>query len=57
MSSVSPICEQRPAIHCPSCDRLVYDGQVIKSRCVDPARLTAKCRCKAWVDIRRAFFF
>ncbi|MFP4615581.1 MAG: hypothetical protein ACLFRB_06865 [Thiohalorhabdus sp.] len=33
------------------CGHVVYDGEVIRARCVHPESGTAKCRCKRWVAV------
>ena len=33
------------------CGHLIFDGEVIRSRCVRPSDMKAKCRCKQWVSL------
>lgn len=38
-------------IHC-VCSRVIYDGQVIRARVIDPHRGEAKCKhCRRWVQV------
>lgn len=39
-------------IKCPKCEHVIFDGEVIRSRCVKVQTAEALCRCKAWVRIR-----
>jgi hypothetical protein len=42
----------RPApVDCPACGRRIFDGEVIRSRCVKVAEGLALCRCKGWVRV------
>jgi len=43
----------RPAVRCPQCGHVIFDGLVIKSRIVRvlPVGAEAKCQCKSWVAI------
>jgi hypothetical protein len=38
------------AVTC-ECGHRIYDGVVIRSRCIDPRKGTALCRCKRWVRV------
>jgi len=40
---------QAPIIH--TCGHTLYDGQMIRSRCVNVRDGTALCRCKQWVAV------
>lgn len=54
-SNVQAIYTPPEPVACPNCGIAIFDGEVIKTRCLDPVKLTAKCRCKAWVDVSAAF--
>ncbi|MES9882253.1 MAG: hypothetical protein ABW185_15375 [Sedimenticola sp.] len=43
----------RPQVRCPTCQTVIFNGLVIKSRVLRllPAGAEAKCRCKAWVPV------
>ena len=49
-AQVEPI---RPAVRCGTCDHVLFDGIVIKSRVVRVLAqgAQAKCRCKRWVRV------
>ena len=49
---VSPI---REPVHCPKCQFRIYDGEVIRSRCVHLVNRKALCRCKSWVPVPVAY--
>ncbi|MCW8830558.1 MAG: hypothetical protein OQK32_03450 [Gammaproteobacteria bacterium] len=34
-----------------TCGHPIYDGEMLKSRCVDIHAGTALCRCKKWVEV------
>lgn len=48
-----PAQTSRPAVRCPHCGHVIFDGLVIKSRIVRvlPVGAEAKCQCKAWVMV------
>lgn len=43
----------RPTVRCGTCQAVIFDGLVIKSRVVRvlPRGAEAKCRCKTWVPV------
>jgi hypothetical protein len=43
----------RPAVRCPNCNNMLFDGEVIKSRIIRVLLngSEAKCRCKKWVAV------
>lgn len=46
--------DERPEVRCGNCTSVVFDGLVIKSRCVRvlPVGAEAMCkRCKKWVKV------
>lgn len=49
-ASTSERLEQDQRVIC-ECGRVVYDGEVVRSRCVHPESGTALCRCKRWVAV------
>ncbi len=51
--STHPHAPLRPAVRCPHCGHVLFDGLVIKSRVIRLTRTgaEAKCRCKAWVPV------
>lgn len=40
-------------VKCPKCQHVIFDGEVIRSRCVKVHTAEALCRCKEWVKIQR----
>jgi len=54
MSAAQQIAEtERPCVKCPKCHKIIFDGDVIKSRIVKvlPTGAEAKCSCKSWVSV------
>ena len=46
----APQVEQPQVVKC-ACGHVIYDGQVIRSRCVKLHEQSALCRCKRWVKV------
>ena len=45
--------EHLPEVKC-SCGHKIFDGEVIRSRCVKIHTAEALCRCKKWVKVELA---
>lgn len=39
------------SVTCPQCEHRIYDGEVVRSRCVRLHEGRALCRCKAWLVV------
>ncbi|MTI12106.1 hypothetical protein [Sansalvadorimonas verongulae] len=49
--NVKPAAPVKDEVICPKCDHRIWDGEVIRSRCVKLRDGVALCRCKAWVKV------
>ncbi len=47
----NPVFSPLKPVSCPNCGFKIFDGEVIRSRCVRIHTAEALCRCKAWVNI------
>ena len=50
MTAAAKISMPPDAVSC-KCGHRIFDGQVVRSRCVKPAEGIALCRCKEWVKV------
>lgn len=55
MQTVSnlPKKQDRETIRCPYCGKMIFDGDVVKSRVLKVLAdsIRAKCQCKNWVEL------
>ncbi|AWL12824.1 hypothetical protein HMF8227_02372 [Saliniradius amylolyticus] len=58
MTVAAPKPAQLPAdaVKC-HCGFVIYDGEVVRSRVLNPHKQLAKCRCKAWVKVPVGYSF